>query len=289
MTAAAVNDRIESFGYTTNVGDITGVTAGNGLTGGGTSGGVTLNIGAGALIDVAADSVAVDLSELTDMTAAMAGTDEFVVLDASSQRRKAANEIGLSIFSNDSGFTTNVGDITNVAVSGTGLSGGGSSGAVTITSNATSANTASTIVARDSSGNFSAGVITATATAARYADLAERYLADADLEPGTVVCFGGEAEVTACNEENHHAVAGVVSTDPAYLMNAEADGVAVALCGRVPCKVSGPVAKGDLLISSNVPGHAKSDNNAGPGRIIGKAIGSSEGGEAVIEVLVNLM
>ena len=183
------------------------------------------------------------------MTAAMAGTDEFVVLDASSQRRKAANEIGLSIFSNDSGFSTNVGDITNVAVSGTGLSGGGSSGAVTITSNATSANTASTIVARDSSGNFSAGVITATATAARYADLAERYLADADLEPGTVVCFGGEAEVTACNEENHHAVAGVVSTDPAYLMNAEADGVAVALCGRVPCKVSGPVAKGDLLIS----------------------------------------
>jgi hypothetical protein len=289
MTAAAVQDKILSYGYTTNVGDITGITAGNGLTGGGSSGTPTIHVGAGALIDVSADAVAVDLSELTDMTAAMAGTDEFVVLDAGAQRRKAANEIGLSVFSNDSGFTTNVGDITNVAVSGTGLSGGGSSGAVTISSNATSANTASTIVARDGSGNFSAGVITATATAARYADLAERYLADADIEPGTVVCFGGEAEVTACNQESHHAVAGVVSTDPAYLMNAEADGVAVALCGRVPCKVSGPVAKGDLLVSSNIAGHAKSDNNAGPGRIIGKAIGSSEGGEAVIEVLVNLM
>ena len=72
-------------------------------------------------------------------------------------------------------------------------------------------------------------------------------------------------------------------------MNAEADGHPIALTGRVPCKVSGPVAKGDLLVSSSIKGHAKVDNNAGPGRIIGKAIGSSEGGEAVVEVLVNLM
>ena len=258
----------------TDTGYVTGVTAGLGLSGGGTDGTVTLNV---------------DLSELTDMTAAMTGTDEFIVLDAGADRRKAANEIGLSIFNNDAGFTTNVGDITNVAVSGTGLSGGGSSGAVTITSNATSANTAGTIVARDGSGNFAAGVITATATSARYADLAEKYATDADYEPGTVVCFGGDAEVTACAHEAHHAVAGVISTDPAYMMNSEADGQYVALAGRVPCKVTGPVAKGDLLVSSSVPGHAKADNNAQAGRIIGKAIGSSEGGEAVIEVLVNMM
>jgi len=111
-----------------------------------------------------AHTLSVDLSELTDMTGGMVGTDEFIVLDAGADRRKAANEIGLSIFNNDAGFTTNTGDITNVAVSGTGLSGGGASGSVTITSNATNANTASTIVARDGSGNFSAGVITATLT-----------------------------------------------------------------------------------------------------------------------------
>ena len=132
-------------GYTTNVGDITGVTAGVGLSGGGTSGTVT---------------VTVDLSELTDMTAAMVGTDEFIVLDAGADRRKAANEIGLSIFNNDAGFTTNVGDITGVTA-GSFLTGGGTSGTVTLNVDATSANTASKVVARDASGNFSAGTITA--------------------------------------------------------------------------------------------------------------------------------
>lgn len=158
---------------------------------------------------------------------------------------------------------------------------------------ATSANTASTIVARDGSGNFSAGTITATATQAQYADVAERYEADNVIEPGTVVCFGGEAEITVCAHQAHHAVAGVISTDPAYLMNEAAGNndthPPVALTGRVPCKVTGAVNRGDLMVTSSVAGHAQADNDAAPGRILGKAIGSSEGGEAVIEVLVTLM
>ena len=76
-------------------------------------------------------AVTLDLSELTDMTAAMTGSDEFIVLDSGAERRKAASEIGLSIFSNDAGFTTNVGDITGVTA-GTGMSGGGTSGTVTL-------------------------------------------------------------------------------------------------------------------------------------------------------------
>jgi len=189
------------------------------------------------------------------------------------------------------GYSTTTGDITNVAVSGTGLSGGGSSGAVTITSNATSANTAGTIVARDGSGNFSAGTITATATQAQYADLAEKYEADAEYDPGTVVVFGGEKEIKACDIQGSHAVVGVISTDPAYMMNSEAEGQYVALTGRVPCKVVGPVAKGDLLVSSSELGHAEANNDAKAGTIIGKAIGENpEGnGPAIIEVLVSLM
>jgi hypothetical protein len=191
---------------------------------------------------------------------------------------------------NGAGYTTNVGDITNVAVSGTGLSGGGASGSVTITSNATSANTASTIVARDSSGNFSAGVITATATQARYADLAEKYTSDQDYEPGTVVELGGEYEVTQTRRSRSTAIAGVVSTDPAYLMNNDLDGISVALIGRVPCKVVGTVRKGDMLISSDEPGHAqayKDIHNPPTGSVIGKAIENKDNdGPGVIEVLV---
>jgi hypothetical protein len=92
---------------------------------------------------------------------------------------------------------------------------------------------------------------------AEYADLAEMYSSDANYESGTVVKIGGEAEVTQTTEAFDPDVFGIVSTDPAYLMNSMAEGVAVALEGRVPCKVIGPVRKGQRLVSSEEPGVAR--------------------------------
>jgi len=177
------------------------------------------------------------------------------------------------------------------ATSGNGLTGSNSSegGTFTVSSNATSANTASTIVFRDGSGNFSAGVVTATATTARYADLAENYSADADYTPGTVVCFGGDAEVTQCNEDGDRKIAGVVSTDPAYTMNADLEGTkaTVALTGRVPCMVTGSVKKGDMMVSAG-NGKARAEADPKMGSVIGKALEDSEG-DATIEVVVGRM
>ncbi len=193
------------------------------------------------------------------------------------------------------GYSTTSGTVTSVS-GGDGLSGSiTSSGSLAVdladTATFTSTNTASKAVVRDGSGNFAAGTITATATQAQYADLAEKYEADSEYEPGTVVVFGGEKEVTACDSQGSQAVVGVISTDPAYMMNSEAEGQYVALTGRVPCKVTGPVAKGDLLVCSAESGHAEANNDAKAGSILGKAIGENPDGNGpgIIEVLVSLM
>jgi len=128
------------------------------------------------------------------------------------------------------------------------------------------------------------------AAQAKFADLAEMYVADADYEPGTVLVFGGEHEVTLCTIKGDTRVAGVVSTDPAYLMNSHqvGDNVAeVALTGRVPCKVIGRVRKGDMLVTSAVPGYAIVNNTPTVGTVIGKAIENKDDeGRGVIEVVV---
>jgi hypothetical protein len=98
----------------------------------------------------------------------------------------------------------------------------------------------------------------ATAVQSFYADLAEKYIADQIYEPGTVVIFGGAEEVTTTDKVGDTRVAGVISTDPAYLMNMCSTGLPVALRGKVPVKIVGQVSKGDLLITSEVPGHGAS-------------------------------
>jgi hypothetical protein len=231
-SAITINGTSTSLGGSINVGDITGVTAGTLLDGGGTSGSVTLNVdlselttstsngdgdffcvvdsanaqkkltkgninisgfnndsgfstttgtvtsvqvtpgtgldGGGTITTSGNLDVTLDLSELTDMTATMTGSDEFIVLDSGAERRKAASEIGLSIFNNDAGFTTNTGDITSV-VAGDGLTGGATSGAATLNVGAgTGIDVAADAISVDVSDFMSNGsnnrVVTATGT-----------------------------------------------------------------------------------------------------------------------------
>jgi hypothetical protein len=119
------------------------------------------------------------------------------------------------------------------------------------------------IAARTGDGDLFARLFDGTATAARYADLAEKYLADKEYESGTVVTVGGEKEVTACQEGNK--VLGVVSTNPAFMMNKDLEGgTYIALKGRVPVKVIGSVVKGQGLIAGhNGTAVAVSSNTVG--------------------------
>jgi hypothetical protein len=108
---------------------------------------------------------------------------------------------------------------------------------------------------------------------ASYADLAERYRSDnLDYEPGTVMVFGGNAEVTISTQANDRRVAGVITTDPAYLMNVGIEGVDIALQGRVPCKVVGKITKGDLLVTGPLAGVAMANNDPKMGTVLGKAL-----------------
>jgi filamentous hemagglutinin len=128
----------------------------------------------------------------------------------------------------------------------------------------------------------------AKATSAQYADLAEMYVADADYTPGTVMSFGGEHEVTISGVNSDKRIAGVISTNPSYVMNATQAGdhvVAVALTGRVPTRVTGAVAKGDMMVS-NGDGTARAESNPQVGSVIGKALEDFIGAQGTIEVVV---
>ena len=132
-----------------------------------------------------------------------------------------------------------------------------------------------------------ANVVHATSTSAQYADLAEKYTTDAEYEPGTVMMFSGEPEVTICNQDMCTKVAGVISENPAYLMNASLTNSAavVALMGRVKVKVKGTVQPGDMLVSAG-DGFARAESNPTFGSVIGKALSSHSESEGTIEMVV---
>ena len=167
---------------------------------------------------------------------------------------------------------TSVGTLTGLTINNatTAITNGGANGAGNIGSSSSYFNT-----------------VFATSTAALYADLAELYTADAEYMPGTVVEFGGTQEITMCQVADSHRVAGVVSENPAYVMNSGLSSehvVKLALVGRVRCLVRGPVEAGDLLVS-DTNGWARVNNFPAAGRIIGKSLERSDQ-DGYVEIVV---
>ena len=198
-----------------------------------------------------------------------------------------------------------VGTITTV--SQTNITSVGTLGSLSVTANITAGNlsvgtgtiTVGNIVNSSANGVGNIGSATtyfntvfAKATSAQYADLAEIYVADNSYGPGTVVEFGGNNEITATTSTHSVQAAGIISTQPAYLMNSTQAGehaLEVALIGRVPCSVVGTIRKGDRLVSSDQPGVAQAlnINLYQPGCIIGKSLEDYNSAEpGVIEVAV---
>ena len=211
----------------------------------------------------------------------------------------SANATSL-VFTNPAGGTTVLAGasagVTGATVSATGnITGGNLTTAGILTVNSGAAATAIVNGAGNAVGNIGSSSVYfnrlfAQATTALYADLAENYLGDADYAPGTVVDFGGTQEVTISTVDSSKRVAGVVSTNPAHLMNAGIVGehvVTVALIGRVPVSVTGTVRKGDLMVSAG-DGTARAVTIASPkvGTIIGKALEDFNGDKGTIEIVI---
>lgn len=189
----------------------------------------------------------------------------------------SANSTSLILTNPEGGQTTLSGSSTSIQATTISASGNVNGGNLITSGNVSCLNLSA-------SGNVTAKNIDSI-----NADLAERYIADADYTPGTVVVFGGNQEITQSTQYADPRVAGVISTAPAYTMNSSANGLPVALQGRVPCRVIGQIAKGDLIASSDLPGVATRLNpqHWQPGSAIGKALENHSGDqEGVIEVIV---
>jgi hypothetical protein len=127
-----------------------------------------------------------------------------------------------------------------------------------------------------------------TSVLSQYADIAENYQADAFYEPGTVVDFGGTSEITLSTIDASPSIAGIITHNPAHLMNSKLTGefvAPVALLGRVPCKVIGKIYKGQMLVSAG-DGFARAELSPVMGTVIGKALENHEGEQGIIEVVV---
>jgi hypothetical protein len=256
-------------GNATNVDGI--VALNNGGTGATTAANARTNLGLGTMSTQASNSVSItggSIAGITDLAIADGGT-------GGSTAVQARTNLGLVIGADIQPFSNNLTALAAVTTHGlftkdsagtavtrsiagstsiTVTNGDGVSGNPTIALASTPEVSAIIKTGTNGTGDIGQtgnrfGTIFGTATSARYADLAEKYTTDAEYEAGTVltVAINGDAEATQTWQSGQR-VLGVVSTNPAFLMNDEADGQAIALRGRVPVKVIGPIRKGQPLI-----------------------------------------
>ena len=206
----------------------------------------------------------------------------------------SGNITGANILTN--GLISASGTVTGASVVGGAMTGS----SISVTGAVTGASVVGTIYTNsinntgsNATGNIGSSstyfnTVFATATTALYADLAECYLADEAYAPGTVLSFGGDNEVTISSTDADALIVGVVSTNPAYKMNSGLTGdhvVTVALTGRVPCRVQGPVTRGAMMVSAGT-GRARAESNPAMGTVIGKAVESFTGDIGTIEIVV---
>lgn len=225
-----------------------------------------------------------------------------VFVDAATGNRAARTDTGFTFIPstdtlNAGTFNGTTGSFSGTVSGATVTSSGavnGASGSFTGTVSGATGSFTGTVTAgtlSDGTATINSGVFSGTSTSARYADLAEKYTADADYEPGTVVKIGGSAEITQTTSHADTEVFGVISTDPAYLMNKDIDGLPVALQGRVPVKVVGKVRKGERLTTSDIPGVAwgVADEDVPLQAIIGRALeDKTDGEQGVVEAVIGV-
>ena len=283
-----------TFSATGNVSGGQNLTVGNLTISAATISSSTQQITLGALGNVGNVIIAGNLQVLGNTTTINSNsitTNDLVIYTANNASDSSmANGSGLGIGPSGTFGTFLYNNISNVWATGLGISATGNitsgnvsatnhtgtavnvSGAVTVNSS----NGATAIVNGGTNGSGNIGssgaafdTVYAKATTAQYADLAENYASDADYAPGTVVIFGGNKEITVSTDVADERVAGAISTEPAHLMNAEMAGLPVALRGRIPVNVIGPVTKGDSLVTSPTAGYAQS---VGRSRLYGQAV-----------------
>jgi hypothetical protein len=279
-TAAQPN--ITSVGTLTSLAVTGNITSGNISTG-------NITLGGGAVLSG-------DGSGLTSLNASNISSG---TLDQARLANSSLTVNGVSITLGSSGtVTANAqtlsGTSLNSTVVGSSLTSVGTLGSLAVTGTTTSGTvqTASLTTGAAATAGSITGTWTLTAGSkleATYADMAERYTSDAKYEPGTVLMIGGTAETTIATEAGKTRIAGIVSSEPAYILNSTLkDSVVIALIGRVPCKVVGTIMKGDLLTVSHIDGVATSAITHQCGTIIGRALESYDSTEVgIIEVKVD--